>query len=248
LRGFDDDLRDILTDAMSDAGIEVLTRADLVALSPERGGYRVGLTNGETREVELVMVATGRRPNTAGMGLDKAGVEINTIGAVAVDDNSRSSVATIWAVGDVTNRINLTPVAIREAHAFADSVFGGRPWKTDYRDVPSAVFSTPELGTVGLSEEVARAEMGRGIDVYKTSFRAMKATLSGSAARIFMKLVVERQTERVLGVHIVGDGAAEMVQLLAIAIKMRATKRDFDATMPLHPTAAEELVTLREKN
>jgi glutathione reductase (NADPH) len=245
LRGFDDDVRLSLTEAMARAGIEVMTRVDLVRI--ERAGdlRRVTLTNGEAREVGEVMVATGRRPNTKGLGLERAGVEVNTVGAVVVDEHSKSTAEHVWAVGDVTNRINLTPVAIREGHAFADSVFGGKPWAADHRDVASAVFSTPEVGMVGLTEEVARAERSGGIDVYKTSFRGMKATLSGSGDRVLMKLVVDKRTDRILGIHVVGEGAGEMAQLLAITIKMGATKADFDATMPVHPTAAEELVTLR---
>jgi glutathione reductase (NADPH) len=245
LRGFDDDVRLSLTEAMARAGIEVMTRVDLVRI--ERAGdlRRVTLTNGEAREVGEVMVATGRRPNTAGLGLERAGVEVNTAGAVVVDEHSKSTAEHVWAVGDVTNRINLTPVAIREGHAFADSVFGGKPWAADHRDVASAVFSTPEVGMVGLTEEVARAEHSGGIDVYKTSFRGMKATLSGSGDRVLMKLVVDKKTDRILGIHVVGEGAGEMAQLLAITVKMGATKADFDATMPVHPTAAEELVTLR---
>jgi glutathione reductase (NADPH) len=248
LRGFDDELRRMLSEAMLLSGVEILTRADLVRIDPSDKGHAAVLTNGETREVGEVMVATGRRPNTDGIGLVEIGVEVNAAGAVAVDEQSRTTVDTIWAVGDVTNRINLTPVAIREGHAFADSVFGGRPWAADHKAVPSAVFSTPEIGTVGLSEEVARAECSRGIDIYRTTFRPIKATLSGSEERVLMKLVVERETERVLGAHILGEGAAEMAQILAILVKMRATKEDFDATMPLHPTAAEELVTLRHKS
>src|SRR5262249_54543669 len=158
--------------------------------------------DGAVREVGEVMFATGRKPNTAGMGLDRAGVEIGTGGAVVVDACSRTSAPNIWAVGDVTNRINLTPVAIREGHAFADTVFGGKAWAADHKDVPSAVFSTPEIGTVGLSEEKARATCSGEIHIYRTSFRAMKATLSGSAERVLMKLVVEAASDRVLGVHI----------------------------------------------
>jgi glutathione reductase (NADPH) len=245
LRSFDDDVRLSLTEAMARAGIEVLTRVDLVRIDRAGDLRRVTLTNGEAREVGEVMVATGRRPNTAGLGLERAGVEVNTAGAVVVDEHSKSTAEHVWAVGDVTNRINLTPVAIREGHAFADSVFGGKPWAADHRDVASAVFSTPEVGMVGLTEEVARAEHSGGIDVYKTSFRGMKATLSGSGDRVLMKLVVDKKTDRILGIHVVGEGAGEMAQLLAITVKMGATKADFDATMPVHPTAAEELVTLR---
>jgi glutathione reductase (NADPH) len=245
LRGFDDDVRRMLTEAMLRSGVEILTRADLVRIEAAGDAHRVTLTNGEVREVGEVMVATGRRPNTDGIGLDRAGVEVNTAGAVVVDERSRTTVASIYAVGDVTNRINLTPVAIREGHAFADTVFGGKPWVADHTQVPSAVFSTPEIGTVGLSEELARVECSAGIDIYKTSFRPIRATLSGAEDRVLMKLVVERRSDRVVGVHIIGEAAAEMAQLLAISVKMGATKADFDATMPLHPTMAEEIVTLR---
>ena len=245
LRGFDDDVRRIVTDAMGVTGVEVMIRTDITRIEATAKGRRVTLTNSRTLEAGAVMVATGRRPNTTGLGLDTVGVDVNTAGAVAVDEQSRTTAPLIWAVGDVTNRITLTPVAIREGHAFADTVFGGKTWLADHRLVPSAVFSTPEVGTVGLSEEEARAECGGGVTIFQTSFRAIKATLSGSADRVFMKLVVDSVTDRVLGVHIVGEGAAEMAQLLAISVKMGATKADFDATMPLHPTAAEELVTLR---
>jgi len=245
LRGFDDDVRDAVTEAMARAGVVILTRTDLVRIDRAGDLRRVTLTNGEAREVGEIMVATGRRPNTVGLGLERAGVEVNTFGAVVVDEHSKSTAEHVWAVGDVTNRVNLTPVAIREGHAFADSVFGGKPWAADHRDVASAVFSTPEVGMVGLTEEVARAEISGGVDVYKTSFRGMKATLSGSGDRVLMKLVVDRKSDRILGIHVVGEGAGEMAQLLAITVKMGATKADFDATMPVHPTAAEELVTLR---
>jgi glutathione reductase (NADPH) len=245
LRGFDDDVRVTVTEAMARAGVAILTRTDLVRIDRAGDLRRVTLTNGEAREVGEIMVATGRRPNTVGLGLERAGVEVNTFGAVVVDEHSKSTAEHVWAVGDVTNRVNLTPVAIREGHAFADSVFGGKPWAADHRDVASAVFSTPEVGMVGLTEEVARAEISGGVDVYKTSFRGMKATLSGSGDRVLMKLVVDRTSDRILGIHVVGEGAGEMAQLLAITVKMGATKADFDATMPVHPTAAEELVTLR---
>jgi glutathione reductase (NADPH) len=245
LRGFDDDVRRMVTEAMLRAGVEILTRADLVRIEAAGEGHRVDLTNGETREVGEVLVATGRRPNSAGLGLERVGVEVNTAGAVVVDEDSRTTVGSIYAVGDVTNRINLTPVAIREGHAFADSVFGGKPWVADHAHVPSAVFSTPEVGTVGLSEELARVECSAGIAVFRATFRSIRSTLSGSLDRVLMKLVVDKRSDRVIGVHIVGEGAAEMAQLLAISVKMGATKADFDATMPLHPTMAEEIVTMR---
>ncbi len=167
-------------------------------------------------------------------------------GGIEVDAYSRTSVPNIYAVGDVTNRVNLTPVAIREGHAFADTVFGGKPTAVDHANVPTAVFAEPEVGVVGLTEAQARERLAK-VDIYKTSFRPMKATLAGRDARMFMKLVVDGETDRVLGCHIVGPDAGELVQLVAIAVKMGATKADFDATMAVHPTAAEELVTMREK-
>jgi glutathione reductase (NADPH) len=177
--------------------------------------------------------------------LEKAGVAINpNNGGIAVDSFSRTSVPNIYAIGDVTHRLNLTPVAIREGHAFADTVFGNRSVEVDHIDTPTAVFSQPEIGTVGLTEAQARAQFSH-VDIYKANFRPIKATMSGRDTRVLMKLVVDATSDRVLGCHIVGDGAAEMVQLIAIAVKMKATKADFDATMALHPTGAEELVTMR---
>ena len=191
------------------------------------------------------MFAIGRKPNIAGLGLEKVGVEINPkTGGIAVNESSQTSVPNIYAVGDVTNRIALTPVAIREGHAFADSVFGGRPNKVNYNDVPTAVFTQPEIGTVGLTEAQALAQFDR-VDIYKTSFRPMKGTLSGNQERVLMKLVVDGTTDRVLGCHLVGPDSGEMIQLVGIAIKMKATKADFDSTMAVHPSAAEELVTMR---
>jgi glutathione reductase (NADPH) len=231
---------------MTRAGIEVATHTDVTAIERQGDGFAVTLTNGETRSFGQVMLATGRAPLTQGLGLEAAGVDVNAAGAIIVDDRSQTSTPSIHAVGDVTNRLNLTPVAIREGHAFADSVFGHKTWTADHKDVATAVFSTPEMGTVGLSEDAARATHSK-VDIYKTAFRSMRATLSGSDERTFMKLVVCGTTDRVLGVHILGEGAAEMAQVFGIAVKMNATKADFDATMPLHPTAAEELVTLRTK-
>jgi len=196
--------------------------------------------------VDCVMFAMGRRPNVTGLGLEAAGVELAKNGGIAVDEFSRTSVANIHAVGDVTNRINLTPVAIREGHAFADTVFGGRPTAVDHANVPTAVFSEPEVGVVGLTEAEACARLPK-VDIYKTSFRPMKMSLAGRDTRAFFKLVVDGESDRVVGCHIVGPDAGEMIQLVGIAVKMKATKADFDATMAVHPTAAEELVTLREK-
>jgi glutathione reductase (NADPH) len=203
------------------------------------------LTGGSSVTSDQVMFAIGRHPNVAGLGLEEIGVAINPgNGGITVDHFSRTSVPNIYAIGDVTHRINLTPVAIREGHAFADTVFGKRQVQVDHADIPTAVFSQPEVGTVGLTEAQARAQFSH-VDIYKTSFRPMKATMSGRDTRMLMKLVVDGTSDRVVGCHIVGDGAAEMVQVLGIAVKLRATKADFDATMALHPTAAEELVTMR---
>jgi glutathione reductase (NADPH) len=203
------------------------------------------LSSGVSVDSDQVMFAIGRNPNVDKLGLESVGVVLNPRnGGVAVDDYSRSSVPHIYAVGDVTHRVNLTPVAIREGHAFADSVFGKRSTLVDHANIPTAVFSQPEVGTVGLTEAQARAEYAR-VDVYKAEFRPMKATLSGRDTRILMKLIVDRASDRVLGCHIVGPQAGELIQVIGIAVKMKATKADFDATMAVHPTAAEELVTMR---
>ena len=246
LRGFDDDLRRHLADAMRAHGIEVLTGTvieSIEAVTPG-GAHRVRLSGAGVREAGLVMLATGRVPNTAGLGLERAGVQVDARGAIVVDAQSRTSAANIWAVGDVTDRIALTPVAIREGHAFADTVFGNQPWSCDHTNVPMAVFSTPEIGTVGLSEARAREQFSR-VKIFRTSFRPMAAVLSDSTEKMLMKLVVDADTDRVLGVHVCGPDAAEMIQMAAIAVKMGATKRPFDDTVALHPSAAEELVTMR---
>ena len=246
LRGFDDDVRRHLRAEMVGRGIKVVLGGKIAAIEKRGHALQATLANGEHHPADQVMFAIGRDPNTRNVGLEAAGVKANAAGAVAVDDYSRSSVPSIYAIGDVTHRLALTPVAIREGHAFADTVFGNKPTKADHVNVPSAVFSEPEIGVVGLSEAKAR-EAGFALDIYREQFRPMKATLSGRATSILMKLVVERGSGRVLGVHIVGEAAAEMVQLAAIAVKMGATKSDFDATVALHPTAAEELVTLHNK-
>ena len=245
LRGFDNDVRDHLANEMTKRGITIVCRQTVDAIEKVDHGLDVELSDRESFVVDCAMFATGRKPNVAGLGLDKAGVTLAK-GAIAVDAFSRTSVPNIYAVGDVTDRINLTPVAIREGHAFADTVFGGKPTKVDHADVPTAVFSEPEVGVIGLTETLACERYPR-IDVYKTSFRPMKATLSGRDTRSFFKLIVDTASDRVLGCHIVGPDAGEMIQLVGIAVKMNATKADFDAVMAVHPTAAEELVTLRAK-
>jgi glutathione reductase (NADPH) len=246
LRGFDDEVRSHLRNELEKRGIKILCKRLVECIEKVEHGLDVGLSDREQIMVDTVMFATGRRPNIAGIGLEAAGVKVTDKGAIAVDPNSQTSVPHIYAIGDVTDRINLTPVAIREGHAFADSVFGGKPTPVDHTGVPTAVFSEPEVGAVGLSEAEACRTFAR-VDIYKASFRPMKATLAGRDTRVFMKLVVDGHSDRLLGCHIVGPDAGEMIQLVAVAVKMKATKADFDATMALHPTAAEELVTMREK-
>jgi glutathione reductase (NADPH) len=246
LRGFDDDVRQHLRVEMEARGIRVITGCKVAAIEQAGPHYSVHLSNSNQVTADRVMFATGRLPNVAKIGLEKAGVEIAKNGGVGVDEYSRTTAQNIYAVGDVTNRINLTPVAIREGQAFADTVFGGRPTSVDHSNVPTAVFSEPEIGTVGLTESQARARLAQ-TDVYKAMFKPMKATLSGRDTTVLMKLVVDGLSDRVVGCHIVGEGAAEMAQLAAVAVKMGAKKADFDATMALHPTAAEELVTMRRK-
>ena len=246
LRGFDDELREHITQEMIKRGIDIVCNDDVVAI--EKGWLRLGVTLKDGREVETaaVMFATGRTPNTSGIGLEAAGVTLGDKGQIKVDAFSKTAVENIYAVGDVTDRVNLTPVAIREGHAFADTVFGKRPVSVNHDMVPKAVFSTPEIGTVGLPEQEARAAYPK-LDVYKASFRPLKHTLSGRDERVFMKLLVDAASDRVVGCHVIGADASEIVQMAAIAMRMGATKADFDATMALHPSTAEELVTMREK-
>lgn len=246
LRGFDDDVREHLRSEMERRGIRVITRQTVDAVMKVDHGLCVELSDRKSFMVDRVMFATGRWPNIADLGLEGVGVRIAKTGGIEVDEFSRSSVPTIYAVGDVTNRVNLTPVAIREGHAFADTVFGGRPTAVDHTNVPTAVFSEPEVGVIGLTETAACERLPK-VDIYKTTFRPMKMSLAGRDTRAFFKLVVDGDTDRVVGCHIVGPDAGEMIQLVGIAVKMNATKRDFDAVMAVHPTAAEELVTLREK-
>ncbi|HEX3858137.1 MAG TPA: glutathione-disulfide reductase [Pseudolabrys sp.] len=246
LRGFDDDVRALLRGEMERRGIKIITKQTVTAVEKVDHGYDVELSDNEQVMADLVMFATGRKPNVHGFGLDALGVKLGETGGIAVDEYSKTTVDNIYAVGDVTNRINLTPVAIREGHAFADSVFGGTPTKVDHTNVPTAVFSEPEIGVVGLTEAQARHRLEK-VDVYKTSFRPMKATLSGRDTRVFMKLLVDGTSDRIVGCHILGPDAGDLIQVIGIAVKMGATKADFDATMAVHPTMAEELVTMREK-
>ena len=244
LRGFDDDVRAHLRHEMQRRGICVICKRIVEAVEQVDHGLCAELSDHEDIVVDKVMFATGRRPNVSGLGLEKAGVKLSDKGAIAVDKYSRTSVPHIYAVGDVTDRLALTPVAIREGHAFADTVFGGKPTEVDHANVPTAVFSEPEVGVIGLTEAQARERFHR-VDIYKTTFRPMKTAFLGGEARTLMKLVVDGQSGRVAGCHLVGPDAGEMIQLIGIAVKLRATKADFDATMAVHPTAAEELVTIR---
>lgn len=246
LRGFDDDLRNHLAGEMKKKGIEIRHRSNVSKIERSGDGVRITLSDGAVFGAGAIMYATGRIPHVEGLGLENAGVELTPHYAVKVDEYSKSNIDSIYAVGDVTNRVNLTPVAIREGHAFADTVFGGKPTKVDHNLIPTAVFSQPEIGTVGLTEAQAREVYGQ-VDIYKTSFRPMKHTLSGRDERMLMKLVVDAATDKVLGCHICGPDAGEMAQLLGISLRLGATKADFDATMAVHPTAAEELVTMRDK-
>ena len=247
LRGFDDDVRQHVRGEMEKHGIRVITGCKVAAIERSGSHFSAQLSGGNHVTADCVMFAVGRAPNIGKLGLREAGVALAANGGVAVDELSRSSVAHIYAVGDVTNRVNLTPVAIREGHAFADTVFGGKPTSVNHANVPTAVFSDPEVGVVGLTEAQARERLPR-TDIYKAMFKPLKATLSGRDTTVLLKLVVDGISDRVVGCHAVGEGAAEMIQLAAVAVKMNATKADFDATVALHPTSAEELVTMRTKS
>jgi glutathione reductase (NADPH) len=246
LRGFDEDLRDGLMDAYAKRGVKLIMGTVFTRIEKTASGLVGHLKNGTTIEADAIMFAIGRSPMTEGLGLDEAGVKLAPSGAIVVDKFSRTSVPSIYAVGDVTDRVNLTPIAIREGHAFADTVFGDRPTAVDHSLIPTGVFSTPEIGTVGLSEAMARAK-GHTIDLYKARFRPMRNTLAGRDERTLMKLVVDQATQKVLGVHVLGPDAGEIIQMAGIALGMGATKADFDRTVAVHPSAAEELVTMREK-
>lgn len=246
LRGFDMDIRTGLRREMAKKGMEVRLNANPAKIEKRGVALLATLEDGAVIETDCIMFATGRKPNIAGLGLDAAGVAVNAQGAIAVDEYSHTNVENIWALGDVTDRVNLTPVAIHEAMCFVSTVFGSKPVPVDHDLIPTAVFSQPSIGTCGLTEEAAR-QRHKNIDIYKADFRPMKHTLSGREERMLMKLIVDGDTGKVLGCHILGADAGEIIQALGVAIKMGATKADFDATMAVHPTAAEEFVTMREK-
>ena len=244
LRGFDAELGTRLGEEMGRKGVSVLLGKNPSKIEK---GLKVTFEDGSVQEFDLVMLATGRKPNTANLGLEASDVKLAADGAVVVDNFSKSSVASIHAIGDVTNRLNLTPVATAEGMALAKTLFGGTPTPVDHENVPTAVFANPNLGTVGLSEEKARERFGE-VDIYKTAFRSLKHTMGKSEEKIFMKLVVDAASQRVVGAHMLGPDAGETIQGIAIAVKLGATKAQFDSTIGIHPTAAEEFVTLRDKS
>ncbi|WP_380053246.1 glutathione-disulfide reductase [Falsihalocynthiibacter sp. SS001] len=243
LRGFDRESTDFISAAMVEKGVNLKLGENVSKIKETEAGLQVTATSGEVTLFDQVMFATGRAPNTSGLGLEAAGVEVGSKGEIVVDDYSQTNIPSIYAVGDVTNRINLTPVAIREGAAFVDTVFHGNPTKPDHDLVASAVFTQPEFGTVGMTEEEA-ATTG-DVEVYTTSFRPMNTLFAGREDKVFMKLIVSVETRKVLGCHIVAPGAGEMIQLAGIAVKMGATKEDFDRTCAVHPVMAEELVTMK---
>ncbi|MFU8883025.1 MAG: glutathione-disulfide reductase [Rhodobacterales bacterium] len=243
LRGFDDEARGLVSEEMQQNGVDLHLGTNIISLTREAGGIRVKATNGEERLFDQVMFATGRAPNTNDMGLEALGISLGRSGQVVVDQYSQTAIPSVYAVGDVTDRVNLTPVAIREGMAFVETVFGGNPTAVDHDLIPTAIFTQPEIGTVGLSEEDARAQ--EPVEIYCTSFRPMQTAFAGSAQRVLMKLVVSTATRKVLGCHIVAPNAGEMIQLAGIAVKMGATKEDFDRTVAVHPTMAEEMVTMK---
>ena len=243
LSRFDMDLRRLFHAEATNKGVRILCGEVFEKVERRADGRLVAhLSGGAVEEADAIMLAVGRVPNVEGLGLESVGVTLNKAGAIEVDAYSKTSADYIWAIGDVTSRVQLTPVAIHEAVCFVDTVFYNRPTKPDYDKVATAVFSQPEIGTVGLTEDTAR-ERHKNLDIYKTVFRPLKGTLTGRSDRMLLKLVVDADSEVVLGAHVLGPGAGEMAQLLAIPVKMRATKADFDATMAVHPTASEELVT-----
>jgi glutathione reductase (NADPH) len=247
LRGFDDDCRETLAEEMRKNGVDLRFNCDIELIEKVRHGVRAVLTDGSIIDVDEILYATGRVPNTKPLGLDRAGVNLGSLGEVVVDEYSRTNVESIYAIGDCTNRMMLTPVAIAEGRAVAETLFNNNPMKPNYTNVPTVVFSTPNVGTVGLTEAEAAVAYGE-VEIYKTSFRPLKHTMTGRSDRTMMKLVIDRATDRVVGCHMVGPDAGEIIQGFAVALNCGATKSQFDATIGIHPTAAEEFVTLRTKS
>lgn len=246
LKGFDEDIRDFLVAEMLKKGIKFMHKTNIDAIKKTDSGFIVHTTNGETVATDLVMYATGRLPSTKNLGLEAIGVEMNEVGAIKVNDDYQTNIPSIYALGDVTNRVNLTPVATSEGMALVNQLYASHYKKVDYDNIPTAVFSQPSIGTVGLSESQARNKYPNDIDIYKTDFKPMKNTLSGSSERTLMKMIVVRSSDKVVGMHMVGPDAGEIIQGFAVAIRAGATKAVFDSTIGIHPTAAEEFVTMRK--
>lgn len=245
LRGFDQDVRKHISDEIVKAGIDLRVETEVAAIEKVGESYKVQFNNGGSVEVDAVMYATGREPRTEGLGLENVGVELGDRGEVKVDEHYRTNVPSIFALGDVTDRIQLTPVATGEAMVLIDHLFGNGERKLSYDYIPTAVFTHPNIGTVGYTEEEARKKFSEVV-IYRSEFRALKHTLSGNTARTLMKLIVDKATDKVVGLHMVGDDAGEITQGFAVAMKAGATKADFDSTIGIHPTAAEEFVTMRQ--
>lgn len=245
LRGFDQDIRQHISDEIIKSGVDLRVQTDVASIDKEGDCFKVKLKNNDILEVDAVMYATGRSPRTEGLGLEKAGVELGSKGEIKVDENYRTNVPSIYALGDVTDRVQLTPVATGEAMVLVDHLFGQGERKLSYDYIPTAVFTHPNIGTVGYTEEEARKKFD-AVSIYRAEFRPLKHTLSGNTARTMMKLIVDKASDKVVGLHMVGDEAGEITQGFAVAIKAGATKADFDSTIGIHPTAAEEFVTMRE--
>ena len=245
LRGFDEDVRGFLRDEMVKKGVDLRFNANIASIEKTSDGLVATLEDGSVVETDLILYATGRHPNTKGLGLEQAGVELSKKGAIVVNEDLQTSVPSIYALGDVIDRVALTPVAIAEGMVFSHNTYKGEARKMDYRDIPTAVFSQPSIGTVGLSEQDARKKYGE-VDVYRSDFKPMKHTLSGGEERTLIKMIVDRSSDRVVGFHMVGPEAGEITQGIGVAFKAGATKADFDATIGIHPTSAEEFVTMRE--
>jgi glutathione reductase (NADPH) len=243
LRGFDEEARDVIVQGMQERGVQMQMHTNVARIDRQGGGYSVIDAQGARQDFDVVMYATGRKPKSTGLGLEALGIGLDDAGAVQVDEFSQTSVPSIYAVGDVTNRVNLTPVAIREGMAFVETALKGNPTPVDHALIPTAVFTQPEFGTIGLSEEQARAQ--EPIEVYATAFRPMNISFIDAPNKVLMKLVVSQKTRKILGCHIVADGAGEMIQMAGIAVKMGATKEDFDRVCAVHPTVSEELVTMK---
>ncbi len=244
LRGFDDEVRGHIAEEMRKKGVDLHVGRDVLKIEKTDSGLIVHCTERGRTEVDVVLYATGRVPNTKGLGLEAQGIELTRNGAVKVDAYSATALSSVHAVGDVTDRVNLTPVAIREGMAFVETVFKDNPTPADHALIPTAVFTQPEIGTVGLTQEEAREDYE--VEVYRTTFRPMFHAFADRDQRMLMKLIVDKPSQKVLGVHIIGPAAGEMIQMVGIAVKMGATKADFDRTIAVHPTAAEELVTMRD--